>query len=56
MKKPQDLLTPPNPQFQELSSLLEKSAEGLKKYRLILTAWEAGVFEHAVTPKTAKQL
>jgi precorrin-6B methylase 2 len=56
MKTPKDLLTSPNPPSQELSSLLEKSAEGLKKYHLILTAWEAGVFEHAVTPKTAKQL
>ena len=54
MKTPKDLLTSPYPPSQELSSLLEKSAEGLKKYHLILTAWEAGVFEHAVTPKTAK--
>jgi precorrin-6B methylase 2 len=56
MKKPQDLLTPPKPSFQELSFLLEKSAEGLKKYHLIVTAWEVGVFEHTATPKTAKQL
>lgn len=56
MKTPQDLLTPPNPPVQELSSLLEKSAEGLKTYHLIVTAWEAGVFEHTATPKTAKQL
>ncbi len=56
MKTPKDLLIPLVPSSNDFSTLMENSTEGLKKYYLIMTAWETGLFEHTITPKTAQTL
>ncbi|MCL1970084.1 MAG: hypothetical protein FWF66_01265 [Candidatus Bathyarchaeota archaeon] len=55
MKDAKKLLTP-SPELDLFSSLLENSTEGLKKYYLLLTAWEICLFEHTTTPKTPKKI
>jgi precorrin-6B methylase 2 len=56
MKNPQNLLSPSSPNSELFSNLLESSTDGLKKYYLLMAAWENGLFEHTVTPKTSNTL
>jgi len=60
MKDVNNLITSPFPRSKAFSTLIMKSLEGLKRYYLIMTAWESGLFDCTVTPKThqylAKQL
>jgi hypothetical protein len=53
MKQAKNLLIPSSPKFEEFSSLINNSIDGLKRYNLILTALDAKLFEHTSTPKTA---
>ncbi|PVX24804.1 MAG: hypothetical protein CW691_06435 [Candidatus Bathyarchaeum sp.] len=56
MKDVNNLLNPPFPRSKAFSTLVTKSLEGLQRYYLIMTAWESGLFECTVTPKTHKEL
>jgi len=56
MKDVNNLITPPFPRSKAFSTLIMKSLEGLKRYYLIMTAWESGLFDCTVTPKTHQDL
>jgi precorrin-6B methylase 2 len=56
MKDFTNLLNPPDPKFQEFSTLLESALDGIQRYYVIITAWENGMFNHTVTPKTPQDL
>jgi precorrin-6B methylase 2 len=56
MKELKNLLNPSFPRSQAFSTLIMKSSEGLKRHYLIMTAWDDGLFEYTVTPKTAKEI
>jgi precorrin-6B methylase 2 len=56
MKDAKNLLVPSTPNSKEYSSLLYCSLEGLKRFNLIITAYDAGLFELSATPKTAQTL
>jgi precorrin-6B methylase 2 len=56
MKDAKNLLVPSSPKSEEYSSLLNDSLEGLKRYTLITTAYDAGLFELTTTPKTSQAL
>jgi precorrin-6B methylase 2 len=56
MKELSNLLNPSFPRSQAFSTLIMKSSEGLKRYYLIMTAWEDKLFEYTVTPKTAQEI
>jgi precorrin-6B methylase 2 len=56
MKDVNNLLNPVFPRSKAFSVLIKKSLEGLKRYYLIMTAWESGLFDCTVTPKTHIEL
>ncbi|MFZ7138471.1 MAG: methyltransferase [archaeon] len=56
MKELSNLLNPSFPRSQAFSTLIMKSSEGLKRYYLIMTAWEDKLFEYTVTAKTAQEI
>jgi precorrin-6B methylase 2 len=56
MKDVNTLLNPPFPRSKVFSALLMKSLEGLKRYYLIMTAWENGLFDCTITPKTHQDI
>jgi precorrin-6B methylase 2 len=56
MKDVNNLLNPPSPSSKEFSALLEGALEGVRRYYVIMTAWENGLFDLTVTPKTAHDL
>lgn len=55
MKDAKNLLTPIS-HYKEFSSLIKKSTEGLKQYNLLITAWDIGLFDHTINPKTSLEL
>ena len=56
MKELSNLLNPSFPRSQTFSTLIMKSSEGLKRHYLIMTAWEDGLFEYTITPKTTQEI
>ena len=54
MKNPKDLLTPLSPNSSDFTSIINGSAEGLKRYYIVMTALDTGLFECTITPKTAQ--
>jgi len=56
MKNTDNLLNPSFPSSKEFSDLVRKSLEGLQKFNLIMTAWESGLFEFTITPKTYTEI
>ena len=56
MKDVNNLLNPHFPTSKAFSTLIRSSLEGLKRYRLIMTAWENGLFDYTVTPKTHQDI
>jgi len=56
MKDADNLLNPPFPRSKVFSTLVMKSLEGFKRYNLIMTAWESGLFDFAVSPKTYQEI
>lgn len=56
IKDVNDLLNPPFPRSKAFSTLVMKSLEGLKRYYLIVTAWESGLFEYTVTSRTYQDI
>ncbi|MCW4033766.1 MAG: acetylserotonin O-methyltransferase [Candidatus Bathyarchaeota archaeon] len=56
MKDADDLLNPPFPRSKAFSTLIMQSLEGFKRYNLITTAWESGLFDFTVTPKTYQEI
>jgi protein-L-isoaspartate O-methyltransferase len=56
MKQINNLLNPSFPRSQAFSTLIKKSQEGMKRYYLIMTAWDEGLFECTVTPKTSQEI
>ncbi len=56
MKNAKNLLFSFTPNSKEYSSLLNCSIEGLKRFNLIITAYDAGLFELTTTPKTSQAL
>ncbi len=55
MKDAKNLLTPVS-NFDEFSSLIQNSTEGLKRYNLLMTAWNIKLFDYTIKPKTAHEL
>jgi hypothetical protein len=56
LKNPKDLLTSLSPNSSEFTSLITGSVEGLKRYYVIVTALDTGLFESTIMPKTAKAI
>ncbi|MBT0159247.1 hypothetical protein G4O51_04600 [Candidatus Bathyarchaeota archaeon A05DMB-2] len=56
MKDVNNLINPPSPSSKEFSALLEGALNGVRRYYLIMTAWDSGLFDHTVTPKTPQEL
>ncbi len=56
MKNPKDLLTPLSPNSSDFTSLINGSIDGLKRYYIIMTALDVGLFERMVTRKSAQAL
>jgi protein-L-isoaspartate O-methyltransferase len=56
VKDVNNLLNPPFPRSKAFSTLVMKSLEGLQRYHLIMTAWESGLFDFTVTPKTYQEI
>jgi hypothetical protein len=56
MKNSKDLLAPLSPKASDFTSIMNGSAEGLKRYYIIMTALDAGLFECTITPKTAQAI
>ncbi len=56
MKNPKDLLASLSPCSSEFTSLITGSVEGLKRYYVIVTALDTGLFEYTIMPKTAKAI
>jgi hypothetical protein len=56
VKNVNNLLNPPFPRSKAFSTLVMKSLEGLQRYHLIMTAWESGLFDFTVTPKTYQEI
>jgi protein-L-isoaspartate O-methyltransferase len=54
LKDINNLVNSPFSYSKAFSSLVTKSLEGLQRYYLVMTAWEGGLFECTVTPKTHK--
>ncbi|MGD6935060.1 MAG: methyltransferase [Candidatus Bathyarchaeia archaeon] len=52
MKNAKNLIVPPKPSSAEFSILMNGSLDGLKRYTVIMTALDAGLFECTITPKT----
>jgi precorrin-6B methylase 2 len=50
MKDARYLTTSVCPGSRELSDLLEQSSEGLRRYHLIMTAWDLGLFDRTAAP------
>ncbi|MGD6809991.1 MAG: methyltransferase [Candidatus Bathyarchaeia archaeon] len=56
MKEAKNLLFPLFPKSEEYSSIMNGSLEGLKRYTLIITAYDAGLFELTTTAKNSQEL
>jgi protein-L-isoaspartate O-methyltransferase len=56
MKDVNNLLNPSLPSSKVFSALVTKSLEGLQRYYLIMTAYESGLFDCTVTPKTYREV
>ncbi|MGD6805381.1 MAG: methyltransferase [Candidatus Bathyarchaeia archaeon] len=56
MKDAKNLIVHSTPKLEEYSSLMNNSLEGLKRYTLIVTAYDSGLFELTSTPKTSQGL
>jgi protein-L-isoaspartate O-methyltransferase len=56
MKDINHLIREPSSGSKEFAALVTKSTEGLQRYYLLVAAWELGLFEHTVTPKTPQEL
>lgn len=56
MKDISNLLNPSFPRSEAFSTLIMKSMEGMKRHYLIMTAWDEGLFECTVTPKTSQEI
>jgi precorrin-6B methylase 2 len=56
MKDADNLINPSFPRSKAFSTLIMKSLEGFKRYQLIMTAWESGLFDFTVTPKTHQEI
>lgn len=56
MKDIDTLLNPPFPSSKAFSTLLLDSLEGLKRYYLIMTAWENELFDYTSTSKTHQDI
>ncbi|XHH09936.1 MAG: methyltransferase [Candidatus Bathyarchaeia archaeon] len=52
MKNAKNLIAPSKPSSAEFSTLMNSSLDGLKRYTVIMTALDAGLFECTITPKT----
>jgi hypothetical protein len=56
MKDVDNLLNPPFPNSKTFSKIVTKSLEGLQRYHLIMTAYESGLFDYTVIPKTHQEI
>jgi hypothetical protein len=56
MKDINNLIKDPSSISKDFSELVKNSTEGLQRYCLLVTAWELGLFEHTVTPKTHQEI
>jgi len=56
MKNPKDLLTPLSPKASDFISIMNCSADGLKRYYIIMTALNTGLFEVTINPKNAQAI
>lgn len=50
------LLSEPSPKSKTFTALVRNSIEGLQKYYAITTAWESGIFEYTVIPRTSREI
>ncbi len=51
-----NLLKEPSPKSKAFTTTVRNSLEGLQQFYAIMTAWESGIFEYTVTPKTYQEI
>ncbi|MCW4023678.1 MAG: acetylserotonin O-methyltransferase [Candidatus Bathyarchaeota archaeon] len=56
MKNINNLLSYPSPQSKIFTSTVGEPLKGLQRYYVIMTAWENGIFEYTVAPKTYQEI